>query len=290
MRSFTSSSLAASASCLKSNSLLPLLTAPTAAVASSTRTRTTTTRTTTAATGRSAFSTTARLATKTVKPHLLPSALIPPYPYGDRRVYKQSNRGLYGTARIQFGNNIAPKHNTKTQRFWRPNIQTKSYYSKSIGATVKTRVSTRVVKTIRKEGGLEEYLLKSKPARIKDLGPGGWKLRWLLMQTRAVQERFNEEREKLGLDKKEVVDNDDVIQYALDAATPGPLSLRSKATLEGLRAAGIYGGGVFTLGDPDMEDDMVEGASGEVEEVMMPAELEGEDEIRIQANPQAVLS
>ncbi|KAJ4153334.1 hypothetical protein LMH87_009825 [Akanthomyces muscarius] len=62
-------------------------------------------------------------------------------------------------------------------------------------------------------------------------------MRWLLMQSQAVQQRFNEERIALGMEPKEIEDRDDLIRFALDFATPGPLSVRSKETLEELRAA-----------------------------------------------------
>ncbi|KAF5007322.1 hypothetical protein FDECE_6332 [Fusarium decemcellulare] len=195
------------------------------------------------------FSTTLPQQSKTVKPHLLPSRLIPPYPYGERRVYKQSNRGLYGSARIRFGNTVAEKYNNKARRFWRPNIHVKSFYLPAIDANVKTRLTLRVLKTIRREGGLQEYLLKSKPARLKELGPGGWNIRWLLMQSRDVQKRFNKERVALGMQPKEIEDRDDIIQYALDFATPGPLSRRSQSTLSELKAAGEL---EFILGDEDL--------------------------------------
>ena len=177
--------------------------------------------------------------------------LIPPYPYGERRVYKQSNRGLYGDARIRFGNNIAPKHNKKSRRTWHPNVHVKAFYLPSLDARIKTRLTLRVLKTIRREDGLENYLLKSKPARLRELGPGGWNLRWLLMQSQAVQRRYNEERVALGMQPVEVEDRDDIIQYALDRATPGPLSLRSRRTLDELRAAVA---GSFTLGDETLAD------------------------------------
>ncbi|OAQ97863.1 hypothetical protein LLEC1_00022 [Akanthomyces lecanii] len=182
------------------------------------------------------FSTTPAPHTKTVKAHRLPQELIPPYPYGERRIYKQSNRGLYGSARIRYGNIVAGRGN-KTKRFWRPNVHVKAFYVPALGARIKTRLTLRVLKTIRREGGLENYLLKSKPARLKELGPGGWNMRWLLMQSQAVQQRFNEERIALGLEPKEIEDRDDLIRFALDFATPGPLSVRSKETLEELRAA-----------------------------------------------------
>lgn len=62
-----------------------------------------------------------------------------------------------------------------------------------------------MLRTIDKEGGLDEYLLGEKTRRIKELGMGGWKLRWRIMQTDAVKERFRAQREKLGLPPKEEV-------------------------------------------------------------------------------------
>ncbi|KAH6888732.1 hypothetical protein B0T10DRAFT_60927 [Thelonectria olida] len=199
-----------------------------------------------------AFSTTLPQHTKTIKPHRLPDRLIPPYPYGERRIYKQSNRGLYGSARIRFGNRVAEKYGNKCRRFWRPNVHVKSFYVPSLDANIKTRLTLRVLKTIYREGGLQPYLLKSKPARLKELGPGGWNLRWLVMQTRAVQEQFNQERVALGLPTKPIENRDDVIQYALDFATPGPLSVRSQKTLEEIKAASARD--AFVLGDEDLAD------------------------------------
>ncbi|KAF4981798.1 hypothetical protein FZEAL_2471 [Fusarium zealandicum] len=217
------------------------------------------------------FSTTLPQQTKTIKAHLLPSRLIPPYPYGERRIYKQSNRGLYGSARIRFGNTIAEKYHNKSRRFWRPNVHVKSFHLPAIDANVKTRLTLRVLKTIRREGGLQEYLLKSKPARLKELGPGGWNLRWLLMQSRDIQKRFNEERVALGMQPREIEDRDDVIQYALDFATPGPLSTRSRATLSELKAAAEH---EFVLGDADLADlDGIEELSDE-EEALLLKELD----------------
>ena len=213
------------------------------------------------------FSTSSAREAKTIKPHRLPSDLIPPYPYGERRVYKQSNRGLYGTARIRFGNNIAEKHNNKSRRFWRPNVHVKAFYSPALGARVKTRLTLRVLKTIRREGGIENYLLKSKPARIKELGPGGWNLRWILMQTQAVQQRLNEDRIALGLEPREIEDRDDIIHFALDYATPGPLSVRSRQTLAEMRAALAD---AFVLGDEDIADlEGIEELSDEAEEELL---------------------
>lgn len=46
---------------------------------------------------------------------------------------------------------------------------------------------------------MDEYLLGDTAQRIKDLGMEGWKLRWRVMQTPAIQKRFREERKALGL-------------------------------------------------------------------------------------------
>lgn len=72
-----------------------------------------------------------------------------------------------------------------------------------MGSYIRTRITTRVLRTIDKVGGLDEYLLGDKKGRIKELGVGGWKLRWRIMQTDKVKERFRREREMLGLPPKE---------------------------------------------------------------------------------------
>lgn len=61
------------------------------------------------------------------------------------------------------------------------------------------KVQARVLRTIDKVGGLDEYLLGGKRARVKELGMGGWALRWRIWQTEMVTERFRRERESLGV-------------------------------------------------------------------------------------------
>lgn len=61
------------------------------------------------------------------------------------------------------------------------------------------KVQARVLRTIDKVGGLDEYLLGGKRARVKELGMGGWALRWRIWQTEMVTERFRKERERLGV-------------------------------------------------------------------------------------------
>ncbi len=123
----------------------------------------------------------------------------PPYPYGPALHYKQSNSGLYGGSSIQFGNQISEKNEIKTRRAWRPNIHNKRLWSDALGKFLAVRVQARVLRTIDKVGGLDEYLLGEKSQRIKELGEEGWRLRWKVMRSKAVRERFREERKRLGL-------------------------------------------------------------------------------------------
>lgn len=125
--------------------------------------------------------------------------VLPPYPNGPARWFRQSRLGLYGGQRIQFGNNVSEEFKTKTRRSWHPNILTRRLFSKALNRHVQVRVSARVLRTIDKLGGLDEYLLGEKAARIKDLGESGWWLRWAIMQTQTVKNRFAAERQRLGL-------------------------------------------------------------------------------------------
>lgn len=84
-------------------------------------------------------------------------------------------------------------------------MQRKRLYSEALGKFLKVRVTTRVLRTMDKCGGLDEYLLGEKSQRIKELGMGGWKLRWRIMQTDTVKERFRAQRELLGLPPKEEI-------------------------------------------------------------------------------------
>ncbi|KAK3686635.1 hypothetical protein LTR37_019616 [Vermiconidia calcicola] len=157
-----------------------------------------------------------------------PSAVadtVPAYPYGPAHWYKQSNKGLYGAQRIQFGNNVGPKFNTKTRRSWHPNVFRKKLYSPSLRRHVQVRVSARVLRTIDKLGGLDEYLLGEKEMRVKELGMSGWWLRWAIMQTPAVRRRFREERERLGLPEEGI---EALVAEMGEATEEGEIQIASK--------------------------------------------------------------
>lgn len=113
----------------------------------------------------------------------------PPYPYGPATFYKQSNRGLYGGKVLQFGHKISEEFNQKSLRIFRPNVQATTLWSDALKRNIRVKLVTSVLRTITKEGGLDNYLLKDTPARIKELGPYGWCLRYDILQRIAEHER-----------------------------------------------------------------------------------------------------
>lgn len=147
---------------------------------------------------------------------------LPEYPYGAPQLYKQSRSGLYGGQRIRFGNNVSEKGKNKSRRSWRPNILNRRLFSKALNRHVQVRVSARVLRTIDKLGGLDEYLLGEKEARIRELGESGWWLRWAIMQTNTVKNRFAAERIALGLpaDVEEMRIEEEDAEAVLAASTP----------------------------------------------------------------------
>ncbi|KAL9081649.1 MAG: hypothetical protein Q9159_007170 [Coniocarpon cinnabarinum] len=112
----------------------------------------------------------------------LPINTPPPYPYGPPKWYKQQNLGLYGGQTIQFGNNVSEQNEIKTRRTWHPNIKYKWLYSESLGRKIRVKLSTRVLRTIDKVGGLDEYVIGRGATRIRELGVYGWTLRWVVLQ------------------------------------------------------------------------------------------------------------
>lgn len=113
---------------------------------------------------------------------------FPAYPYGNSHWFKQSNKGLYGGATIQFGNQISEFRN-KSRRSWLPNISRHSLWSESLKRNINIKTTARVLRTITKEGGLDRYLTKDKSARIKQLGPTGWKLRYRILTKNEAREK-----------------------------------------------------------------------------------------------------
>jgi large subunit ribosomal protein L28 len=194
-------------------------------------------------------STTSLFAKSTKKRLAFEHENVPTYPYGPSQIYKQSNFGLYGTQKIRFGNSVSEKNEIKNRRYWRPNVQSKRLWSDSLNTFVRVRITTKVLRTVDKVGGLDEYLLGEKRARIKELGMGGWKLRWRIMQTEKVKERYRLQREQFGLPPVEVLMNSDS-----NVATGEEVAAEVRAFDEGLDTGADIGVG------EGMEEEVVEDA------------------------------
>lgn len=77
----------------------------------------------------------------------------------------RAQRGLYGGAKIQYGNNVSFS-NRKTRRKWLPNVQRKELYSQALEAKVPVRLTTSVLREIDRRGGLDNYLLYTREDRV----------------------------------------------------------------------------------------------------------------------------
>jgi large subunit ribosomal protein L28 len=66
---------------------------------------------------------------------------------------------------VQSGHNVSHANN-KTKRVFRPNVQTVSLASDSLGRNVSLRVSMNALRTIDRRGGLDAFLLKAKDSAL----------------------------------------------------------------------------------------------------------------------------
>ncbi|CAO0793549.1 unnamed protein product [Mucor circinelloides] len=82
-----------------------------------------------------------------------------------RATFKRAQRGLFGGKHIQFGNNN-PFSKKKTRRNWLPNVQNKNLYSESLSQFIEVKVTTAVLRTIDKKGGLDKYLLETRDKNL----------------------------------------------------------------------------------------------------------------------------
>lgn len=126
-----------------------------------------------------------------------PQVLIPQTPakypvyHYELLFFKRQNRGLYGGQQRKRSKTSSEAGN-KNLRVHLPNIQKGSLWLATLEKKISTRVLTRVLKTIDKEGGLDNYLTKDKPARVKTLGAAGWKLRYDVLRAQELKEARQE--------------------------------------------------------------------------------------------------
>ncbi|KIW77694.1 hypothetical protein Z517_07527 [Fonsecaea pedrosoi CBS 271.37] len=126
--------------------------------------------------------------------------LMPAYPYGENKQFPEANFGLYGGATVQSGSKISKGRNKgKTLRHWFPNVRVETVRSEALNRELKIPITARVMRTISKCGGIDQYVTGMKPARIKELGMLGWKLRWLVMTSPKYRSAHAEQLQKYNL-------------------------------------------------------------------------------------------
>ena len=62
--------------------------------------------------------------------------------------------------RVMSGNNVSHAKN-KTRRKFIPNLQSVKLFSKTLNKSINMKISVRSLKTVEKNGGLDEYLTKT---------------------------------------------------------------------------------------------------------------------------------
>lgn len=122
----------------------------------------------------------------------LPNSLIPRYKklypeYDYETMYfKRQNRGLFaGLQRRTHKRESESK--VKTLKAQLPNIVKTKLWSETLNRRIATKATTTALRTITKDGGLDNYLLKSTPMRIKTMGLKGWKLRYDILKKKEIE-------------------------------------------------------------------------------------------------------
>ena len=63
------------------------------------------------------------------------------------------------------GNNVSHAVNKTKRRFF-PNLQNTSFFSEILGKNIKLKVTSRGIKTVEKNGGIDKFLLNSKNSKL----------------------------------------------------------------------------------------------------------------------------
>ena len=63
------------------------------------------------------------------------------------------------------GNNVSHAVNKTKRRFF-PNLQNTSFFSDILGKNIKLKVTSKGIKTVEKNGGIDKFLLNSKNSKL----------------------------------------------------------------------------------------------------------------------------
>ncbi|KAF7353706.1 Mitochondrial 50S ribosomal protein [Mycena venus] len=96
--------------------------------------------------------------------------------------FKRAQFGLFQGRTKQYGNNV-PFSLHKTRRSWLPNVQRKRLFSETLQSHVRVKVTTTALKTIKKKGGVDNYLMQTNAGLL------GWKGMQLRISLRETQKK-----------------------------------------------------------------------------------------------------
>ena len=65
------------------------------------------------------------------------------------------------------GNNVSHAVNKTKRRFY-PNLHNVSFFSEVLGKKIKLKVSSRGIKTVEKNGGIDNYIIKAKTSDLTE--------------------------------------------------------------------------------------------------------------------------
>ena len=65
------------------------------------------------------------------------------------------------------GNNVSHAVNKTKRRFF-PNLQNTSFFSEILGKNIRLKVTSKGIKTVEKNGGIDKFLLNSKNSKLNN--------------------------------------------------------------------------------------------------------------------------
>ncbi len=68
---------------------------------------------------------------------------------------------------VMTGNNVSHAKNRNRRRFL-PNLQNVSFISEALGQNIRLRLSTKAIRTIEKNGGLDSFLMGTANSKLTD--------------------------------------------------------------------------------------------------------------------------
>ncbi|KAJ7349042.1 hypothetical protein DFH08DRAFT_742842 [Mycena albidolilacea] len=96
--------------------------------------------------------------------------------------FKRAQFGLFQGKTKLYGNSV-PFSLHKTRRSWLPNVQRKRLFSETLQSHVRVKMTTAALKTIKKKGGVDNYLMQTSAELL------GWKGMQMRVTLREAQKK-----------------------------------------------------------------------------------------------------